>query len=232
MDEQQLGDALRDAAADMPPPAFDHTDVVRTSRRITMRRRSALAGGVAVAVAVFGVGVAGALPGQGGRESTSAAVAPQTPAEARSAAPPEARSAAPPEEGAAAAPRSDAATSPPAPLGPGDPTGCANPQDPALRAVVEEALPEVVGAPQAPTTLVCRPGGERGMGVQTSGGVLSVAYLPPGTPARGVDADGPSSTEPTASGGTVTVSFTPPSAVPGLDGDRIAQVTDYLAPRL
>ena len=51
------------------------------------------------------------------------------------------------------------------PLGPG--TGeCADRQDPALRALVEQALPEVVGAREAATTLECRPGGERGVALE------------------------------------------------------------------
>ena len=61
MDEQErdaggVGDArfaaaFRDAAAHAPPAGFDAGDVVAASRRITRRRRSALAGG---ALAVLG----------------------------------------------------------------------------------------------------------------------------------------------------------------------------------
>ncbi len=119
------------------------------------------------------------------------------------------------------------------PLGPGL-RECADRQDPALRALVEQVLPEVADAPEAATTTECRPGGERGVALEVrdgaSAGLLSVTYLPPGTavaPAPGARA------APTASGGTVLVAAradradgAPPFA------DRLDAVAAYLAPRL
>lgn len=236
MDEQRLADALLAATTDVPPPSFDHADVVRSSRRITMRRRSALAGGALAVLAVVGVGVAGGLTdgGRGEIASSAAAPAPAREAPAGTASPDADAAPAPREAQPPSGPIADAQAAPAAapPLGPGDPDGCADRQDPALRAIVEQVLPEVIGAPAAATSLECRPGGERGMYVELSGGVLGVAYLPPGTPPHRVDASGPTSTEPTASGGTVTVSLTPASATPGLDDNRIAQAAAYIAPRL
>jgi len=120
-----------------------------------------------------------------------------------------------------------------APLGPG--TGpCADRQDPALRAYLEQVLPEAVGAPAAPTTDECRPSGERYVAVEVADGprqgVIGVAYLPPGTAASTVDL---AVSAPTASGGTVIVSCGPAGGtVPPPYADRLAAVAGYLAPRL
>ena len=109
-----------------------------------------------------------------------------------------------------------------APLGPGS-TTCADRQDPALRALLVEVLPEVASAPAAATTDVCLPGSERYVSVELGGGVFTAAYLPPGTvPSL---AEGASSA-PTASGGTVIVS--PPPAL----RDRAPAILQYLGPRL
>ena len=53
MDEQQLAELFRDAADGGPSAAFGHADVVAASRRATARRRMAIAGGGAVAIAVL-----------------------------------------------------------------------------------------------------------------------------------------------------------------------------------
>src|SRR5919107_1685977 len=86
-----------------------------------------------------------------------------------------------------AVPAPQAAPVGPAPLGPGT-TECADRQDPALRALVERFLPDAGGAPEAATTTECRPGGERGVNLEVrdgpTAGLLTVQYLPPGTPAR------------------------------------------------
>lgn len=229
MDEQRLTDALRGAVGDPPPPSFDHADVLRASRRITARRRTALAGGAMAVLVLAGVGVAAALPGQGDPVATPAlaAPAPQAPEVAGGAAEqaaPGAADAAPP-AGTPAAPGADARSAA-APLGPGDPATCANPQDPALRAIVEQVLPEVVGAPEAPTTRECRPGGERGVAVELGRGVLSVTYLPPGVV---VDLAPGAVSAPTASAGTVVVAFSGPDG-PGAVG--LADAAAGLAPRL
>jgi hypothetical protein len=109
-----------------------------------------------------------------------------------------------------------------APLGPGT-TTCADRQDPALRALLVQVLPEAANARAAATTDVCLPGAERYVSVELGGGVFTVAYLPPGT----IPSLAPGATSaPTASGGTVIVS--PPPAF----GDRAPAVLQYLAARL
>jgi hypothetical protein len=179
---------------------------------------------------VVGIGVT-ALPGSaggGGSPASAPAAAPQAPP----AAAPQAADGAP---GVAAEDAREAATAP-APLGPG--TGdCADRQDPALRALVEQALPEVVGASEAAVTLECRPGGQRGLALHVvDGGVaglLAVDYLPAGTAAEPPDPDTVSSTAATASGGTVTVTVRSdePGALPPF-APRVEELAGFLAPRL
>lgn len=237
MDEQRLADALRGAVTDPPPPSFDHADVVRASRRVTARRRSALAGSAMVVLVLAGVGVVTARSDTG---DTLSAAAPAAPGAAREAAPHAQADAGPPADALAApapapptapgatedARSPGAASSPQPPLGPGDPGTCANRQDPALRALVEEVLPEVVGAPEAPTTQECRPGGERGVNVELAGGVLTVEYLPPGV---AVDPVPGAVSASTASGGTVVVAF---SGSGGPGERRLAEAAGFLAPQL
>lgn len=232
MDEQRLAEAMRGAAAGAPPPSFDADDVVRESRRVTARRRSALAGGALAVLAVAGVGIGVAQEGAGGTTAASApAPVPEAGAEVHAdAAPPEDALAAPapPAVPAPFGPAPGARSAARPPLGPADPRDCADPQDPALRAVVEEVLPEVVGAPAAPTTKECRFGGERGLTVELAGGVLNVWYLPPGSPPAPTAAG--AVTEPTASGGVVRVSYVGPPGGPS--HDRLAAAAAQLAPRL
>jgi hypothetical protein len=243
--EARIAALFRDAASGAPPAAFDAAQVAATSRRITRRRRSAVAGAALAVLAVAGVGVVSGLGGPGDTTVTAASGPAQEAAGSARAADDAARAAAPE---AAAAP--DAAGSPLAvpdvpgpagsaaagsvppigtPLGPGS-GDCADRQDPALRALVEQALPEVAGAPEAATTMECRPGGERGVALEAGGGVLTVTYLPPGP--AGQFADG-ARTSPTASGGTVVVSSRATrSGDPAPFVDRLDAVVAYLAPRL
>lgn len=235
--EARIAALFRDAADGAPPPAFDAAQVVATSRRITRRRRSAVAGAALAVLAVAGVGVVAGLGGPG-EATVTAASGPAERAEnsgagsaddaARAMAP---EAAAAPDAGGAAAGSPLAPPVPPVgtPLGPGS-GDCADRQDPALRALVDQALPEVVGAREAATTMECRPGGERGVAVETGGGVLSVTYLPPGAAAQIVDG---ARSAPTASGGTVVVSSRAGrAAAPAPFADRLDAVSAYLAPRL
>jgi hypothetical protein len=157
------------------------------------------------------------------------AVPPGAPPAQRQAPPPAAAEGAP---GVAPGPEAAAAGGPP-PLGPGI-AECADRQDPALRALVEQALPEVVGAPQAAVTMECRPGGERGVNVEVTDGaatgLLTVQYLPPGAQPRPVEG---AVVAPTASGGTLVVSSRPqdPGAPAPLAG-RLAAAAAHLSPRL
>ncbi|MGH3613991.1 MAG: hypothetical protein ACRDRK_15655 [Pseudonocardia sp.] len=239
-DDVRLAAVFRAAVADAVPPAsFDHADVVAASRRVTARRRSALAGGALAVLAVTGVGVAGTLLEGGDNEQVTSAApasAPEVADDARAAAPGPA---------SADVPETMLSVPPPAPGAAGS---CANLQDPALgdpalgdpalqdlalRALLEEVLPEVAGAAEAATTTECRPGGERGVHLRLPDGLFSVAYLPPGAQARPPEPGVRRISEPTASGGTVIVISQ--AGQPGSVGpfaDRVDEVATYLAPRL
>jgi hypothetical protein len=264
VDDERLAALFRAAAGGSaaPPPGFDHEGVVRASRRATVRRRAAVTGAGLALVAVLGIGGAVVLPGPSGGGSDTTVAAPMlapapeagAPRDARQAPapagppaaqeapspaePPAAREAPSPAEPPAAADAPGAARGPeafggPVPLGPGR-GECADRQDPALRAVVEEFLPEVVGAPEAATTMECRPGGERGVNVEirdgAAAGLLTVRYLPPG--ARPEPVEG-AVVAPTASGGTVVVSSRGDG--PGTQApfeDRLEDLATHLSPRL
>jgi hypothetical protein len=252
-DDDRLAELFRTAASDVgvPPPGFDHDDVVTASRRITARRRSALLGGAFALFAVVGVGAAVAVPDT--PETTSAAApAPGDQAGAERAAvapegapvPDAARSGGAAESGGAAGSSGAADSAAPqlaqpappftgTPLGPGN-APCADRQDPQLRAYLEQVLPEVIGAPTAASTEECRPGTQRYLTLEVQDGpahgLLGVAYLPPGPtpepPPGSVAAR-------TASGGTVVVSTGPMGGtVPPPFLNRLGEVAAYLAPRL
>ena len=238
-DEARIAALFRDAASGAPPPGFDATQVVATSRRITRRRRSAVAGAALAVLAVVGVGVAAGLGGPSdttvtaasGQAADSAASGPGAGSEgaARAAAPEAAGGSGAGPALAAPAPGSSPVAPIGTPLGPG--TGeCADRQDPALRALVEQTLPEVAGAPEAATTLECRPGGERGVALEVGGGVLTITYLPPGAVTEPPDG---ARTAPTASGGTVVVASRADRAGDAAPlADRLEPAVAYLAPRL
>ena len=166
---------------------------------------------------------------------------------AHDAAAPEAARAAAPQPAApsdpaavAPAPAAGAGKSASTPLGPGT-RECADRQDPALRALVEQVLPEVVGAADAVTTMECRPGGERGLALEVqdgaTSGLLTVTYLAPGEAVEppGI-AEPPAAvvrSAPTASGGTVLVASRAERAGdPSPFASRLDAVVAYLAPRL
>jgi hypothetical protein len=244
-DDERIGALFRAAASDSaaPPPGFDHEAVVRASRRITARRRAAVTVGGLALFAVVGIGGAVALPGASERGSDAATAAapmiapeaPQADSRAQHAPPPAAAEGAPgagPDLRMAPDPGAAAVGGPP-PLGPGT-TECADRQDPALRAIVEEFLPEVVGAPEAAITMECRPAGERGVNLEVrdgaATGLLMVQYLPPGVQPERVEG---AVIAPTASGGTVVVSSRGERAgAPAPFADRLDTLADQLAPRL
>lgn len=222
-DDTRIAAVFTAAAEAAPPPSFGHADVVAASRRARARRRSALVGGAVAVLAVAGIGSAFVAGAPGDEAATSAAA----PAPAQADAAPE----------AASAPGDTALRDGPVPLpplGPGD-AECADRQDPALRALLEQVLPEVAAAPEAAITMECRPGGERGVNLEvTEGGVtgvLTVEYLPPGTEPRPVDPEVAAARLPTASGGTVSVYS---GGIDGADpfADRLDLVAAHLAPRL
>ncbi|SDG48905.1 hypothetical protein [Pseudonocardia oroxyli] len=225
--DERLAAAFR-AAADTPPEAgFSADDVRRESHRIGRRNRNLLVGGVAAAAIVLAGGVStGVLLARSGGETSAAA--PASDAGARSLGAPEMAREAP------AVPPTPVGV----PLGPaaGD---CVNPQDPELRAVVDEVLPEVATASPAPTTMICRPGGGREVNLQVADGELtglfSVVYTAPGEePSQTASAVGWATAEvSTASGGLVTVTSRAESDSGGVPfGDRVPEIASALAPHL
>jgi hypothetical protein len=249
-DEERLGALFRAAASESsaPPPAFDHEAVVRASRRITVRRRTAFTVGGLALFGVVGIGGTIAMPeaSSGGGDSLTVAApmaAPEAPSadsdsRAQQQVPPPAAAESAPGAGAARdeeapAPAPEAAALGAPPLGPGT-TECADRQDPALRAVLEELLPEAIGAPEAATTEECRFGGERGVNLEVrdgaNAGLLTVQYLPPGTAIKPVEGAVVAST---ASGGTVVVSSRGDGpGTPAPFADRLEALATQLAPRL
>ncbi len=221
-DDEKLAALFRDAAGTPPPSGFDRGDVTAASRRITVRRRAALVTGAVVVAAVAGIGSAVVLPRDAGTTTSAAgAAAPQDAAAPRAAAP---------EPASGAAAQADSAERAPAPAA----GGCANPQDPALRALLDRALPDVVGAPAAATADVCRPAGERHVSVEVTeggaAGILSVSVLPPGTAPSLPPGDYRSA--PTASGATVVVGSTAVGGGPAPYAGRLPGLVAELAPRL
>jgi hypothetical protein len=236
VDDERLGALFRAAASDSvaPPPGFDHDAVVRASRRITVRRRTAITIGGLALFALVGIGGAVALPGPSPAGSDAATVAAPTVAPDAPEADVRAdRQAAPPQAAEGAQVPEAAAVGGPPPLGPGT-TECADRQDPAVRALVEEFLPEVAGAPEAAITMECRPRGERGVNLEIrdglAAGVLTVQYLPPGALPERVEG---AVIAPTASGGTLAVSSRGEGAgAPAPFADRLPGLVVHLAPRL
>ncbi len=212
--DDRIAALFREAASDAsaPPPGFGPGDVLVASRRIAARRRSLLVAGAVAAVAGAVAGPAAAQPHNGTGDAATVAA---------------------PAEAAGAGSPLVATTPDEAPLGPGT-TTCGDMQDPALRALLERVLPEVVDAHGAASTTICRPGSERGLSLEVTDrgttGVLGVLYLPPGIrenpPAGAVS-------RPTRSGGTVTMSSFPDGSTgPAPFADRLASLAAYLAPRL
>jgi hypothetical protein len=227
-DDDRLMELFTAAASDSraPAPGFDHGDVVAASRRITARRRSVVIGGAIALFAVVGVGAAVAVPGPAETASTAAAPA---------AAPEAARERAAEGELAADSAAGGAPAVPmnAAPLGPGS-GDCADRQDPALRAYLEQVLPEVIGAPAAASTDQCLPGAQRYLALEVDDGgvhgLFGVSYLPPGTIPSLVEG---AVSAPTASGGTVIVHSRADAAGSSAPfADRVDAVAAFLAPRL
>ena len=257
-DDERLAALFRDAASDAgaPAPTFDHDDVVAVSRRITARRRASAIGAAAV-IGLVGVGAAVYLPTRAEYPTTSAA-SPLNAPEAASA-PDAARDNAgqggpgsgstgsgsgadsdsdsdsgdDAAAGGGAAP-AEPPVAPPAasglvPLGPAD-GPCADRQDPALRGLVEQVLPEAAAGTPAATTDVCLSGRDRYLALHVPDGVLSVSYLAPGSIPSVVPG---ALVAGTASGGTVIVNSTADSAgTPAPFADRLPDLLAFLAPRL
>lgn len=243
-DDDRLAALFREAAGD-PPPGFDHRAVVERSRRVTARRRTALLGSAAALVVVVGTGLA--VGGAGPQEPASTAAAPAAERGAGGAA----DAAGSAESGPESGPGADAGAASPFAVEPyvapapwptvGSPVPrpgavpCADRSDPALRALLDRALPEVAGAPEAAATGSCRPGA-RGVDLAvvdgTASGLLSVVALPPGEPPL-QSPDAAIATAPTASGGVVVVrSQGDGPGAPAPFAGRLDAVAAALAPAL
>ena len=76
MDENKLTALFRDAVADVPPPSFDHHDIVAASQQQRLRQRNAIMVGSALGVAVLaGAAVLGVALWRGPDGSQDAATA-------------------------------------------------------------------------------------------------------------------------------------------------------------
>ena len=216
--DDRLQALFQDAAGTPPAAGFSYGDVTRASGRITRRRRMVLSGAAAVAVVLAGTGVVVASVRDQGAMTSAASAPAAAPGNSPLMAGPDAT-----REGTSGGAGA-------APLGPGT-AECADRQDPALRALLDQALPEVAGATAAASTDVCLPGSERYVTVEVAGGVFGVSYLPPGTAVSLVPG---AVSAPTASGGTVIVhaGSTRQGGGPAPFADREQAVLEYLAPRL
>jgi len=233
-DDERLATLFAAAASEAgaPPTAFDHGDVLAASRRITVRRRTAfITSGLAV-FALLGIGSA-VLPGYTQQPDATSAAAPAVAPEAASGSD---QADAPAGPGSGGSELSEGLRSAPTDVAPpGSGTGvCADRQDRALRALLEQVIPEVSGARPGAVTDICLPGGQRYVTLEVDdtgvAGLLVVSYLPPGTVADAVAGE---LTAPTASGGTVIVSSRP--AQPGGPVPfeaRLDTAAAYLAARL
>ena len=263
-DEARIAALFREAASGAPPPGFDAAQVAATSRRITRRRRSAVAGAALAVLAVAGVGVVAGLGGPGDATVTAASgqAADEAGQEAGAGSAGDAARAAAPEAAAAPDAGGAAAGSPIAPsragchragrrggrgtgpgaaavppigipLGPGPADRCADRQDPALRALVEQALPEVVGAPEGPVTMECSLAASgaspwRSATVPRPGSWRCATCRPARPTGRRTGRRAP-----TASGGTVVAySWGGRAGDAAPFADRLDAVVAYLAPRL
>jgi hypothetical protein len=222
VDERQLSELFRDAAEGGPPASFGHAEVVARSRRITARRRMAVAGSalglvlVAGGVAVGGGYLRGVDSGvdSGTGQAASAGAAQQQ----REAAPP--NTYAPPQDqaGQLAVPATPApgkgdlaagaeqgrASSGkvfpwPGQQSDGNQIGSCGPVDADLAAALTGELPAGVGATPAAVPDGC-PEGARAAAVPVPGGALYVVLAPA---ADNAPSDGPLSRQDGAVGQAV-----------------------------
>ncbi len=226
MDEAELSEVFRQAAHGGPTASFDEQDVRRGSRRVTARRRTALAGGTLVSAAVlagggsFGTGVFG--PSGTVAQEPSAPEA-QSPMDQSPMALPDPQSPVTPRSG---------------PIVLGDPGGGAEcgPPDPAVASALRSEFPEASGTQPIGAKPPC-PDGARTAAVTVrqgpANGKVAVLVTPPGSPSAAEDR--PKGTAiaqlPTRSGGTVTVLSEPVGASQAPYAGRISEIAENLAPR-
>jgi hypothetical protein len=231
MDDEKLAAAFRSAVDSPPEAGFSADDVRRESHRVGRRNRMLVTGGIAAAAVVLAGGVTTGVVLTRDAQNTTAAAAPAQDSAAEGSGPGElAREAAPP----AAVPAPSEA-----PLGPAVGQDCVNAQDPGLRAVVDAVVPELASAGEAPTTMVCRPGGGREVNLEVVDGdrtgLFSVVYTPPGEEPTQTAAAATwvMAEQSTASGGLVTVTSRADADSGGVPfGNRVEAIATGLAPRL
>lgn len=225
MDEAELSEVFRQAAHGGPAASFDEQDVRRGSRRVTARRRTALAGGTLVSAAVLAGGV-GFGTGAFGPSGTVA----QPPRQEQSA-PMDQSPMALPDPQSPATPRSG-------PIVLGDPGGGAEcgPPDQAVASALRSEFPEAAGTQPIGAKPPC-PDGARTAAVTVrqgpANGKVAVLVTPPGSANAAEDRPkGTAITQlPTRSGGTVTVLSEPVGASQAPYADRISAIAEGLAPR-
>lgn len=195
MNENELGELMKDAVANTPPPTFTHADITRESERQRVRRRNGLLTGSAFGVAVLAGATALGVALWTGEVSSSQVTSAESDAAASngSAAPYEL----PNEGGGAAAPteRGQDKSFPPetpkqggssagngGPAGPAStPSGCEQ-ADRELAAALAGELPAAANIKvdnAAPVPFTC-PSGSRGAAFYLSNGQISVVMLPAG----------------------------------------------------
>ncbi|MFN2496612.1 MAG: hypothetical protein ABR608_12005 [Pseudonocardiaceae bacterium] len=171
MDEQRLGELFRAAVGEPPPPSFGRAEVVAASRRVTARRRGAVAGSTLLGVTMLTVGLltSGVL---GGGHA-------QTPIAGQSFPPSDVAAAPELPHTLGTAPSSGT----PTPRGGSSRAGCAS-RDDALASEMTAVLAERGGAVTGPAAEVpgpC-PAGSRAAAVPVPGGTLYVLVVPQADP--------------------------------------------------
>lgn len=227
MNETELEQLFQNAARGAPEASFGEQDVLRGSRRVTARRRTALAGGslVAAAVLVGGVGVGTGLFGQSG---APVAQAPATPTQSPMALPQ-----------APADPKAAPATPRSGPISLGDPGagGECGPPDSELASALSERLPEARGTRPTGADGSCPIGAKTAAVVIREGqasGKVAVLVSPTGAKPAAAAGRAPNTAVvevPTRSGRTLTVLSEPKGAEHAPYADRIQEIADTLAPR-
>ncbi|WP_326567094.1 hypothetical protein VSH64_35385 [Amycolatopsis rhabdoformis] len=233
MDERRDVESMFSGLPGEPPPAtFTKDDVVRESRRLTLRRRNRIAaGGSAVVLALVGFGAYGLAAGPGGKSDSAAvmnsAAAPAQPG--ASAARPLGTGegnfpALPPQQGGSGdgrtGPRVEGAS------------GCEK-VDWELATALAGELPGHFTAAEASQGSICTTGA-RGAGFPVPDGTISAAVFPRGAPVTypAQSAGAVTSRVATGSGGTlVLVSIPGTSGQPAPYAGDLAGFAASLAPR-
>ncbi|HEX4723504.1 MAG TPA: hypothetical protein VH333_13375 [Pseudonocardiaceae bacterium] len=232
MDERKLTELFQSAVRDMPPASFTESDVATVAKRITVRRRTILAGGSLVVLAVIAVGfvIGGGNLGRdsGGGSSNSAAglAVPGGPSFGRDGLAPHSVSGGAAQQQVPEGSTDFPTTTPlqggggvggPGPGAGGTPSGC-GPTDSELAVALANELASV-GAPKAmPAGLAC-PAGARSAGYLvhdgTATGYVVAVVTNAGQPEPSDNAVGAArSSAPASNGRTVTVFSVPAAGSP------------------